>query len=176
MRMAILLACTALLAACATSSEKAAQAPTSERQDRTVSDCYTVVLFDDFEIETPGTDVPPEYAAFVGEWVNGAWGGKWCHDLTIFSVSADGLVDLMDMHAPYEPWGQPASAFRRTGRINEEGELRFAHGTTQRSYRIVNGRLEAKRSGVSGEYAAQLKRPWDVPIPLPRPVRVASAS
>ncbi|MEM6944285.1 MAG: hypothetical protein AAF565_11105, partial [Pseudomonadota bacterium] len=140
-----------LLAGCLGSGKKVVEAEPEQPFDRTVSDCYTVVLFDEFEIKAPADEVPPEFAAFVGEWTNGAWEGKWCHDITIFEVTADGRVDLMDMHAPYEPWGQPASAFRRTGRIDKDGVLRFAHGTTRRSYRIVNGRLEGTRSGGSGE-------------------------
>ncbi|MEL6769140.1 MAG: hypothetical protein AAFP17_18320 [Pseudomonadota bacterium] len=167
-----------LLAGCLGAEKPVESAKAPERPiDRTVSDCYTVVLFDDVEVKKPADDVPFTYAAFLGEWTNGAWDGKWCHDLLIYEVSADGRVEMMDMHAPYEPWNQPASAFRRVGRIDKDGVLRFAHGTTQRSYQIVNGRLEGRRSGgASGEYVAQLKRPWDVPVPRPRPVGIAAAT
>lgn len=175
-RLAIVAACLLGLAACAEKPEKVAEAP-PKAPDLTRSDCYTVELFDELDSKQPGSDVPADYAAFYGEWRNGAWDGKWCHDLIIFEVAADGAVQLMDMHAPYEPWNQPASAFRRSGRITEDGELRFAHGQTQRSYRIVNGRLMAKRtSGLAGEYVAQLKRPWDVPLPVPRPATLGAAT
>lgn len=177
-RLSFMAGLTALLAGCLGSGNVVESAKAPERPlDRTVSDCYTVVLFDDVEVEKPADDVPFSYAAFLGKWTNGAWDGKWCHDLLIYEVSADGRVELMDMHAPYEPWSQPASAFKRVGRIDNEGVLRFAHGTTQRSYQLVDGRLEGRRSGGgAGEYVAQLKRPWDVPVPRPRPVGIAAAA
>ncbi|MEM7499336.1 MAG: hypothetical protein AAF371_15265 [Pseudomonadota bacterium] len=176
-RLGFFMGLTALLAGCLGIGKDTDEVKAPARPlDRTVSECYTVVLFDEFEVKPAADGVPIGHAAFLGEWTNGAWDGKWCHDLIVSEVTPDGRVELMDMHAPYEPWNQPASAFRRVGRIDNDGVLRFAHGTTQRSYRIVDGRLEARRSGSGGEYVAQLKRPWDVPVPRPRPVGVAAAA
>ena len=123
-------------------------------------DCYTVKLFDRHRIVSPGDNVPDEYAAFLGRWTNGAWKGEWCHDLLITEVTADGRVRLVEMHAPHFDWNQPATAFKRTGRINEAGELRFAYGVEDVTYRLAgNGKLMAYRTGVLGQLRAELRRP-----------------
>jgi hypothetical protein len=132
------------------------------------SDCYTVVLFTKAKIEKPSAEVPDAYSRFLGEWGGGAWNDVWCHDLRVTKVYPDGRADLFEMHAPYEPWGQPATAFRRTARIDEDGNLRFAYGTETLSYRIVNGKLEGKRSGTLGNLTVSLVHRGTPPIPIPR--------
>ena len=97
--------------------KRVAKGPTP--YDRTVvADCYTVELFTVANIEPPGANVPADWAAYSGVWGKAAWEGKWCHDLHVLRVEEDGSVEVMELHAPYEPWGKPATAFRR--RVGDE--------------------------------------------------------
>lgn len=153
MRFTSLAAVSLVLAGCAQKPEEVAEAPPPEL---TRDDCYTVVLFDDVDIVQPGPEVPAEYHGFVGAWQKGAWDGKWCHDVLISEVRADGSVELFEMHAPYVEWGQPASAFKRRARIDENGNMRFRYGTETISYTLVDGSLHARRSGRFGDLAAVL--------------------
>lgn len=155
--------------------KKVAEAELPEGPSLNRSDCYTVVLYDKHDVKKPAKDVPPEHAAFLGKWSNGAWNGKWCHDLLVTEVRKDGTVEMVEMHAPYEPWNQPATAFKRTGRINDQGELRLAYGVEQVSYRIVDGRMIARRSGSLGNLEAELRKPGWAPQPVPRPAVVQAA-
>jgi hypothetical protein len=139
------------------------------------SDCYTVDLFRKAKVEKASADVPNGYSQFLGEWGGGAWNDVWCHDLLVTKVYPDGRVDLFEMHAPYEPWGQPATAFRRTARIDGKGNLRFAYGTETLSYQIVNGKLEGKRSGTMGNLTVSLVQRGLPPIPIPRSTRSDTA-
>ncbi|MFN3259777.1 MAG: hypothetical protein ACE37J_04375 [Pikeienuella sp.] len=137
------------LTGCAPKRQEAA-GPTP--YDRTVvNDCYTVDLFTVAKVETPGPDVPAEWAGFSGKWGSAAWDGKWCHDLHILKIAASGEVDLMDLHAPYEPWAKPATAFRRKGFITKEGRLRVSYGAVIAEYWLENGRLYGLRKEGSGE-------------------------
>lgn len=157
MRVTSLAAACLLVAGCAKEAVEVAVAPPPPQLTR--ADCYTVVLFDDPQVVEPEADVPTEYRSFLGDWTNGAWDGKWCHDLRISEVRADGTVELYDMHAPYEEWGQPATAFKRTARIDPEGNLRFRYGTESVTYRLVEGELHARRSGRFGDLEAILIDP-----------------
>lgn len=157
MRLLPLTALLTGLAACAAGPERAAGPEPDTKLTR--ADCYTVVLFDDVEVKAPHENVAPEHAAFLGEWRYGAWDGQWCHDLIVTEVTPGGDVRLMDMHAPHEPWGKPATAFARKGRITDDGLLVFRHDVTQRSYRVVNGRLHAHRESTDEDYRAVLRRP-----------------
>lgn len=152
MRVILLAAATAVVAGCA--SKKVETPPPAPQLTRT--DCYTVVLFDDVEIAEPSDAVPAQNRAFLGHWQKGAWAGKWCHDILVSAVHEDGTAEIFDMHAPYDPWNQPATAFKRRARIDDKGTLRFRHGNESRSYRIVDGRLHAKRSGQLGDHEAVL--------------------
>ncbi|MEM6974224.1 MAG: hypothetical protein AAF577_15605 [Pseudomonadota bacterium] len=160
--MATLAACgvATMLAGCMGSKQEVAEAQPAPPPDLTRSDCYTVTLFDGFDIKPPPEGTPVAHAAFLGEWRFGAWDGKWCHDLLVTEILDDGTVILMDKHAPYVPWGQPATAFERKGRIDQNGVLRFRHGTTQRSYRLDadSGRLVGMREDVNGALTAELRR------------------
>ncbi len=122
------------------------------------SDCYTVDLFTKVKVEKPAANVPEAYGQFLGSWGGGAWNDVLCHDLLVTKVHADGRVELVDMHAPYAPWHIPASAFRRTARIDTEGNLRFAYGIERLSYRIENGKLVGTRSGLYGDLRIELVR------------------
>ncbi|MGF1500436.1 MAG: hypothetical protein ACFBSD_01345 [Paracoccaceae bacterium] len=133
--------------------------------------CYTVDLFD--EPEFAGTaGLPPEYARFLGEWGNGVWNGDWCHELIVTAVTADGRVEMLDLHGPHENYGI-ATAFKRTGRITDDGRLRFAHGTERREYRFVDGRLHGLREDGVRSLEIVLTQMGVVPIPLPRPAGLA---
>jgi len=137
------------------------------------SECYTVDLFTKVKVEKPAAGVPAENQQFLGEWGGGGWNDLWCHSLLVTKVYADGRVDLVDMHGPYEPWGQPATAFRRVGRIDDKGNLRFAHGTSRLSYRIENGKLLGTHNGLYGNLTVELTRRGEMPVPASNPVRLS---
>lgn len=141
----------ALLASC---SQKKTSPPAPTAFERTtVEDCYTVDLFDEPKVEKPGSNIPAEWAAFSGRWGSAAWDGKWCHDLHVLKIAADGEVDVMDLHAPYDPWGKPATAFRRKGKISSDGRLRVTRSGVLREYWVQNGKLY----GVRKEGTAELR-------------------
>jgi hypothetical protein len=157
-------------------AESKAPVKIAQKQDVVTSDCYTVVLFTKAKVAKPDPAVPAEYNAFLGEWGAGAWNDVWCHDLMVTNVYADGRADVFEMHAPYAPWGQPATAYRRAARFDDKGRLRFAYGTETISYELVNGRLEATRAGKHGNLKATLVRRGMPPIPSPRPTQLVQAS
>jgi hypothetical protein len=139
--------------------------------------CYTVDLFREVPIQEPRQQVPDEFEAFLGEWGNGVWNGKWCHDLLIHTVHADGTAEMLDMHAPSEEFRQPASIFKRRGQISKDGTLHFAHGIVKRRYQLRDGRLYGKaEGGAFGSAEIVLTRKGDVPIPTPRPIQLAQAT
>jgi hypothetical protein len=142
----------------------------------TTNECYTVDLFTKVNVEQPAADVPDQFRQFLGSWGGGAWNEVWCHELLISKIEKDGRVEFVDMHAPYEPWAQPATAFRRVGRIDDKGALRFAYGTERISYRIENGKLIGDRSGTLGNLHVELYRLSVPPLPVPKPIRVAQAT
>lgn len=142
------------LTACAPKVVKKGPTP----YDKTVvADCYTVELFTVAKVETPGDDVPPEWAAYSGKWGKAAWEGKWCHDLHVTKINADGTVEVMSLHAPYEPWGKPATAFRRQGRITDDGRLRIVFSGVAVEYWIEDGRLYGLRSEGGGKMRIKLQ-------------------
>ncbi|MEM9146704.1 MAG: hypothetical protein AAGC57_10930 [Pseudomonadota bacterium] len=162
------------MAACAPMSEKKAEVPPGFDHLRQPG-CYTVDLFKEVPINQPAPEVPAEHAAFLGEWGNGVWNGKWCHDLLIHTIHADGRVELLDMHAPTNVYGQPATIFKRIGQIREDGALHFAHGVTTRSYRIIDGLMHGTRDGSLGTLEIVLSKKGVVPLPIPRPIQLAQA-
>lgn len=139
--------------------------------------CYTVDLFTDVKVEVPPEDLPERYTQYLGQWGNGAWNGVWCHDLLVHRIYPDGQVALVDMHAPYPPWNQPASAFRRFGWIDEEGKLHFNYGAEKATYEIVDGKMEGSRrvKGL-GRLDIELQRRAKQPERVERSVRVAEAA
>lgn len=140
------------------------------------SDCYTVDLFTPEKVRKPAKDVPEEYRKFLGRWTGGAWNNVWCHDLLVYDVHADGRADLVEMHAPYEPWNQPATAFNRVARIDKDGNLRFSQGVERTTYRIENGYLVGTRAGLYGNLKITLYQGQRPPIPKPKPMRLAQAA
>lgn len=167
-----------VLAGCMTAQQEQAATPAATPPPIDAAagaDCYTVDLFTKVKVEKPGPDVPEKFRRFAGFWGSGAWNGVWCHDLLVSKVHPDGRVELVDMHAPYEPWHQPASAFRRTARIGEDGVLRFEYDGEKVSYRIIDGRLYATRVGRLGKLEAVLRLRGVPPVPEPRPERYATA-
>ena len=171
MRNLLLVIACVLVSACSQPTEVR---PQVQQLDYIVNnDCYTVDLFTKVKIEKPDADVSATNRQFLGEWGGGAWNDVWCHGLLVNKVYADGRVDLVEMHAPYEPWRQPATAFRRVGRIDGKGNLRFAHGVTRLSYRIENGRLIGSQSGQHGDLTVELVHLGMPPVPTPNPVRLS---
>jgi hypothetical protein len=136
------------------------------------SDCYTVDLFTRSKVEKPASNVPEANRQFLGSWGAGAWNDFWCHDLLVTKVHADGRVELVEMLAPHEPWNYPATAFHRTARIDNDGNLRFAYGTERLSYRIENGKLVGERSGIYGDLRIVMVRRGVPPVPTPKPIRL----
>lgn len=120
--------------------------------------CYTVDLFDPYEIHSPGPDVPDDARAFLGVWKNGAWGGHWCHDLYITKAFDDGTVELLDAYGPYRQAGYEATVFKRKGRV-EDGVLTFtSRDRSPVKYRIVGGYLVGERKGTLGTFEITMSR------------------
>ncbi|HUF86462.1 MAG TPA: hypothetical protein VMM59_03690 [Thermohalobaculum sp.] len=138
--------------------------------------CYTVDLFTDVEVEAPPEGLPERYTQYLGQWGNGAWNDVWCHDLLVHRVYPDGQVALVDMHAPYKPWNQPATAFRRVGWIDDAGKLHFNYGPEKATYEIVGDTMKGSRNvrGV-GTLHIELTRRAKQPKQAARPLRVAEA-
>lgn len=180
MRKLMLLAACMALAGCLGAQRQARVEPTPEPEPVYTKDCYTVDLFTEVKVEKPPSDLPERYTRFLGKWGGGAWKDVWCHDLLVSRVYADGQVELVDMHAPYEPWHQPATAFRRVGWIDGEGRLHFAQGAEKAVYEIRDGKLVGTRSFKGlGTLRVELIRRGVPPVPLPRPApefRLAAAT
>jgi hypothetical protein len=133
-----------LLAGCAAAPE--GPEPARVAHEQTIRpECYTVDLFTPAPIETAGEEVPERYAAYLGRWGGGAWDGEWCHDLHVLKVSEDGRATVVETHAPYAPWGKVATAYRRNGRIGEDGRLRLNYGPTRVEYWVEDGALYGVR-------------------------------
>jgi len=137
------------------------------------SDCYTVVLFTKVKIQKPAKDVPLDYREYLGRWGAGAWNDVWCHELMIYDVEANGRVQLVEMHAPYDPWHQPAMAFRRTAQIEKDGSLHLDYAKERIVYRLENGVLAGTRRGVLGTLKVALQRLGKPPFRLPNPLRTS---
>lgn len=157
-------------------SVKIEPSATPEAQEVDVGRCTTVVLFDKVKVQKPSKDIPPEYARFLGKWEKGAWNNLWCHDLLVTSIKKDGSAEVFDMHGPYDPWGQPASAFKRKAKIDADGQLRFRIGDDQLSYRIEGNKLLGTRAGKLGTLTVTLRQQGSVPFPVPRPANLAAAA
>lgn len=140
-----------------------------------VTDCYTVDLFTPEKVRKPEKDVPEKYKAYLGRWGGGAWNDVWCHNLLVYKVHKDGQAELVEMHAPYEPFNQPATAFNRIGRIGDDGVLRFTQGLERTAYKIDGGYLFGTRGGVYGNLEIVLRQKGMPPIPRRKPVRLAQA-
>ena len=171
MRSLLLVTACAIVSGCLQGQAQVAPQPKPEAKAAN-SDCYTVDLFTRAKIEKPASDVPEANRQFLGKWGGGAWNDFWCHDLVVTAVHADGRVDLVEMLAPYAPWNYPATAFQRTARIDDEGNLRFGYGLERLSYRIENGKLIGTRSGLYGNLRVELVRRGVPPIPTPKPIRL----
>jgi hypothetical protein len=171
LRHAIFVAAAMATSGCMLKSKEVAKVAPEPPPVQAQADCYTVVLFDKHPIKKPEDGVTPEQARYLGHWKQGAWNNVWCHDLLVTEVKKGGEVRIVDMHAPYEPWGQPATAFQRIGQIDKDGHLRVRYGNESVVYRFDNGRLIAERSGNLGNLVAVLQLDGYVPpVPLP-PVR-----
>lgn len=127
--------------------------------DRTIQeDCYTVDLFTPAVIEPPASNVPKPWGKFSGHWGGGAWDGVWCHDLYILSIGANGEVDLIEAHAPHEPWGKVATAFRRKATLTADSRLRLFYKGVRVEYWVENGRLYGARFEGGRENRVTLSR------------------
>jgi hypothetical protein len=137
-----------LLAACAAQKPKPPAAdPFAVTRD---DSCYTVDLFTKVSIRPPEPTLPADWRGFSGRWGGGKWAGEWCHDLYVVDIAADGRVTVIETHAPLEKWGKPATAFRRTARIGEDGRLRLAYGPVEVEYWLENGMLKGLRDEGAG--------------------------
>ncbi|MEM1344403.1 MAG: hypothetical protein AAGI34_07455 [Pseudomonadota bacterium] len=112
-------------------------------------ECKSVELFRPPQVKRPAKDVPEDFARWYGAWGGGVWNGTWCHDLIVLSVAADGAVEVLDMHAPSPEYNRPATIFKRRGRIQPDGSLRFRHGVVQRHYELHDGVVHGLRQGDS---------------------------
>jgi hypothetical protein len=174
MRIILLVAMYVFVSGC--SDRQAKVAPPAPEANVVNSDCYTVDLFTKVSIDEPAPNVPEAYRQFLGSWGGGAWNDVWCHDLLVNKVHADGRVELVEMLAPHAAWNYPATAFRRTARIDIDGNLRFVYGTERLSYHIENGKLVGYRSGMYGDLQIVMVRRGVPPIPSPNPMRLTQAT
>ncbi len=120
------------------------------------ADCYTVDMFSDAKIKRPDPEVPKEWSKFLGVWGQGAWGGKWCHEIHVTEIMPDGTVTVIDTHAPYEPWAKPATAYRRAAKMGEDGKLYLNYGRVKVVYEMRDGRLFGSRKEGGSELAIEL--------------------
>lgn len=121
--------------------------------------CQSVVLFSQRPIQKPAKDVPQKWSRYLGQWGNGAWDGVVCHDLRVTDVRADGTAEVVSMHAPYEPWGQYATAYTRAARFVSEDKLLVNSGGSERLYWIdQNGLMRAVRRNPAGYVTATLEK------------------
>ncbi len=120
--------------------------------------CYTVDIFDEIAVRTPGPDVPEAWRGFSGRWGGGAWNGRWCHDLYILDIASSGAATVIETHAPLPEWGKPASAFRRTARIDSDGRLRMRFGRVKVEYWLEGDTLYGRRDEGTGEMIVALSR------------------
>lgn len=171
MQKFLALAALVIVSACV---EKKPEPPKKSLAENLVSDCYTVDLFDPFQIEYPDGSVPADSRAFLGVWKQGAWNGNWCHDLYVTKVHADGRVEVLDAHAPDLKGGNDATVFKRTGRI-EDGVLTLVSlGSAQVKYRVEGDFLLGERIDAFGKSEIVLGREVglaQVPIPPIKPVQ-----
>lgn len=146
-----------LLAIAGCAEEKQAEVKI-DLADRLSPGCYTVDLFDPYKIENPAPDVPQDAREFLGVWKNGAWGGRWCHDLYITKAFSDGGVELLDAYGPYREAGIEATVFKRRGHV-KDGVLSFTsqHGSPV-EYRIVGHYLVGERRGTLGTFEITMSR------------------
>jgi len=121
--------------------------------------CQSVVLFSQRPIQKPDVAVPEKWRKFLGQWGNGSWDGVVCHDLRVIDVRTDGTAEVVSMHAPYEPWGQYATAYTRNARFVGEDKLLVNSGGSERLYWIgADGRMRAVRRNPSGYVTATLEK------------------
>lgn len=135
--------------------------------------CYTVDLFDPFDVIAPARDVPKNVSAFLGAWKDGAWDGRWCHELIVTKVFADGRVELLDLYGPLHDYGLQATVFRRKGTIID-GKLQVGTiGHSTATYERVGKYLVGRRTGRIGTYEITMAKDsriteLRIPIPVPR--------
>ncbi len=176
LRLTIIAVLLAVAACDVTNRKPPPVAARANHADNLILGCYTVDLFDPYKIEYPAANVPPAMSKFLGVWKDAGWNGKWCHDLYITEVRADGTVTLLDAYGPNLGQGLEATVFRRTARI-VNGVLTFnAIGHAPVSYELAdNGSfLLGKRIDGSGRYVITMQRVDGVilpPIPPRKPVR-----
>ncbi|MEM7270379.1 MAG: hypothetical protein AAF401_14160 [Pseudomonadota bacterium] len=152
LKYVVLAALAAALAACAPPPKR-----TATTYDSTVKrDCYTVDLFTEAVVEPPAEDVPAEWKGFSGVWGGGAWEGKWCHDLYVLSIDANGQVTVIETHGPFEDWGREATAFRRQGYITDKGRLRLIYSNVSVEYELAGDKLHGRRKEGAGEMLIKL--------------------
>lgn len=149
------------IAACAPQGPKQAPGPTAF--DRTVDkSCYTVEIDSPAKIREPAATVPKSLSAFSGRWGGGAWGGKWCHDLHVLSVEPNGEAVVIEAHAPYEPWGKNATAFKRKAVVSPDGRMRMIYKGVVIEYWVADdGSLHGLRKEGDAEHKIKLSRADD---------------
>lgn len=160
---------------CAPPAKKQQVERAPDLSDQLSVGCYTVDLFDPYKINYPRGGVPVEYVKFLGAWKDGAWDGKWCHDLYITDVTADGSVTLLSAYGPNLARKWEAQIYKRTGQITD-GVL-YVDGVlgAKKSYRLVGNRfLVGERNDFVAKETITLARRDGlafVPIPPRNPRR-----
>ncbi|MEM7061313.1 MAG: hypothetical protein AAF557_27360 [Pseudomonadota bacterium] len=175
MRRLLLAVMAAAIAGCTPAKKKPVVVAAPDLSDQLSVGCYTVDLFDPYRIEYPQAGVTQEHAKFLGVWKDGAWDGKWCHDLYITEVRADGTVTLLDAYGPNTARKWEAQVYKRTGRI-VDGVLTFKGVLgAQLEYRLVgDGFMVGKRTDIYAKEQITLAKSEGVafvPVPPRNPRR-----
>lgn len=164
----------AILAVAGCGGKKPDNIAAADAGDKLKPECYTVDLFDPFTVESPPAEVADEADGFLGVWKNGAWNGKWCHDLYVTKVTADGQVEVLDAYGPLHSSGIEATVFRRKGTL-KDGVLSFRSQGGQVEYRRNGEYLVGERKGVLGDFEIIMAREEGVetgePIMLARAIQ-----
>ena len=101
----------------------------------------------DVSITAPGSDVPPELAAFSGKWV-GDWQGFLDSILVVEKISGR-TASLVYSWGVWPAWHIRQPGFSRVqGTIDGEGVLRAELGL----YAKITYRLSPDRQSLAGEY------------------------
>ncbi len=101
------------------------------------ADTNAAVLFpSDLALTPPGSDVPPESAAFAGMWAGDRWDGKVPHALAVERVGADGTASLVYALGADKPAHRIHSFQRLAGKI-ANGRLTVTSGGNEIVYHIT---------------------------------------
>lgn len=109
-----------------------------------------VLLPSDLTLTPPGTDVPPDIAAFAGMWSGDRWNGAVPHTLAVEHVAADGTAELVYALGANKPAHRIHGFERLTGKITA-GHLHLAADGSDIVYSLTaDGHLAGRATTPNG--------------------------